>query len=120
MDKGPRGRWRNTTLHLSLMSVGYFWIHTLKVNIFHASVVFGREVFGEAIGKIFSYLLPVEADFFCLVKHHIQLKRTSKNLERFRSMSPVRMLWEVALSVLIGVDGCGWTISIRFVRMGTD
>ena len=34
-------------------------------------------------------------------------------------MLPVRMPWEVALSVLIGVGGCGWTISIRVVPMGT-
>ena len=36
------------------------------VNILHASVVFGREVLGEVIGKIFSSLLPVEAKLFLL------------------------------------------------------
>ena len=34
------------------------------VNILHASVVFGREVFGEVIGKIFSSLFSVEAKLF--------------------------------------------------------
>ena len=36
----------------------------MKVNISHASVMFGREVFGEVIGKVFSSLIPVEANFF--------------------------------------------------------
>ena len=40
----------------------------------------------------------------------------SKALERFCSMLKVMMLWEVALSVLIGVGGCGWPISIKVVR----
>ena len=34
-------------------------------------------------------------------------------------MLPVSMPWEVELPVLIGVGGCGWTISIRVVLMGT-
>ena len=62
MDKVLRGRWRNTPSHLSLMSAGDFWGHTLKLNISHASVVFGREVFGKVIRNIVSSLLPVEAD----------------------------------------------------------
>ena len=64
MDKGLRGCWRNTPSHLSLMLARYFQSHTLKVNISHASVVFEREVLGEVIGKIFSSLLPVEAELF--------------------------------------------------------
>ena len=56
MDKGLRGSWRNAPSHLSLIPAGDFLSHTLKVNILHASVVFGREVFGEVIGKIFSSL----------------------------------------------------------------
>ena len=66
MDKGMRGRWRNTPSHLSLISEGYFGGCTLKVNILHASVMFRREVFGEVIGKIFSSLLSVEAKLFLL------------------------------------------------------
>ena len=66
VDKGVRGRWRNTPLHLSFISAGCFWSRTLKVNISHASVMFGREVFGEVIGKILSSLLPVEAELFLL------------------------------------------------------
>ena len=66
MDKGLRGHWRNTPLHLSLILAGYFWNGTLKVNILHASIMFGREVLVEVIGKIFSSLLPVEAIFFAL------------------------------------------------------
>ena len=38
----------------------------LKVNILHASVLFGREVFGEVIGNIFSSLLSVEEKLFLL------------------------------------------------------
>ena len=41
-----------------------FRSHTLKVNVSHASFVFGREVFGEVNREIFRSLLPVEADFF--------------------------------------------------------
>ena len=61
MDKGLRGRWRITPLHLSVISVGYFWSHTLKVYISQASVMLRREGLVEVIGKIFSSLLPVEA-----------------------------------------------------------
>ena len=61
MDKGLIGRWSNTPLHLSLILAGYVRGRTLKVNILHVSVVFGREVFGELIGNIFSSLLSVEA-----------------------------------------------------------
>ena len=35
----------------------------------------------------------------------------SKALERFRRMLPVRMQWEFALSVLIGMGGCGWAVA---------
>ena len=64
MDKGLRVRWRNKPSHLSIISVGDFRSHTLKVNISHASILFGREVLGEVIVKIFSSLLPVEAELF--------------------------------------------------------
>ena len=66
VDKVLRGCWRNTTSHLSIISVRDFWSCTLKVNIPHASMMFSREVFGEVIGKIFSSLLPVEAELFFL------------------------------------------------------
>ena len=66
MDKGLRGRWRHTPSHLSLILEGYFWSHTLKVSISHASMMFGKEVFCEVIGKIFSSLLRVEAKLFLL------------------------------------------------------
>ena len=66
MDKGLRGRWRNTPSHLSLILEGYFRNCTLKVNILHVSVMFRREVFGEVIGKVFSSLLTVEAKSFLL------------------------------------------------------
>ena len=41
-------------------------IHTLKVYVTYPSVVFGREVFGEVIGKVFSSLLPVQAELILL------------------------------------------------------
>ena len=43
----------------------------------------------------------------------------SKALERFWRMLPMRITWEVALSVLIGVGGYRWIIPMRAVRMGT-
>ena len=60
MDKGLQRRWRNTPSHLSLILAGDFWSCTFKVNISHASVMFGREVFGEVIGMVLSSLMPVE------------------------------------------------------------
>ena len=66
VDKGLRGRWRNTPSHLSLILAGGFWNCMLKVNISHASVMFGRGVFGEVISKVFSSLLTVEAKLFLL------------------------------------------------------
>ena len=52
----------NIPSHLSLMLTKDFRIFTLKINVYHASVVFGREVLGEVIGKFFSSLMPVEAE----------------------------------------------------------
>ena len=46
---------------MSLILTGDFRIRTLKLNVSHLSVVFGREVPGEVIGKFFSSLLPVES-----------------------------------------------------------
>ena len=66
VDKGLRGRLRNTPSHLSLTLRRYFRIRTLKVNVPHPSVVFGRGVIGEVIGKFFSSLLPVEAELILL------------------------------------------------------
>ena len=60
VDKGRRGRWRNTPSHLSLILAGDFQSRMLKVNISHVFVMFGREVFGELIVKVLSSLLPVE------------------------------------------------------------
>ena len=34
-------------------------------------------------------------------------------------MLPVKMTWEVLLSVFIGVEGLGYPISIRVVQVGT-
>ena len=53
-------------MHLSLILAGDFRSRTLKVNISHEFVMFRREVFDEVIGKIFSFLLPVEAKLFLL------------------------------------------------------
>ena len=64
MNKGLRGCWSNTPSHLSLIPAVDFRIRTFKVNILHASVIFGRLVLGEVISKIFSYFLLVEAIVF--------------------------------------------------------
>ena len=54
---------------------GDFRIHTLKVNVPHPSVVFGRGVIGEVIGKFFSCLLPVEAELILLdaAAHRVEM-----------------------------------------------
>ena len=52
----------NLPLHLSLMLTEEFRFFTLKVNLSHPFVVFGREVLGKVIGKVFSSLLPVKAE----------------------------------------------------------
>ena len=59
VGNGLRGRLRNTPSHLILASRGDFRIHMLKVYVPYPSVVFGREVLGEVIGKVFGSLLPV-------------------------------------------------------------
>ena len=41
-------------------------MHTLKVDIPYPLVVFGREVLGEVIGKVFISLLPVQAELILL------------------------------------------------------
>ena len=47
---------------MSLALRGDLRIRMLKVNVPHPSVVFGREVLGEVIGKVFSSFLPVQAE----------------------------------------------------------
>ena len=66
VDKGLRYRLRNTPSHLSITLRGDFRIRMLKVNVPHPFVVFGRELLGELIGKVFSSLLPVEAELVLL------------------------------------------------------
>ena len=77
----------------------------MKVNILYASVVFGRGLFGELIGKVFSSLLPVEAELFLIDATPHPVEAHVKCFGEFRRMLPVRMPWEVSLSVLIGVGG---------------
>ena len=66
---------------MSLTLTGDFRIRTLKVNLLHLSVVFGREVLGEVIGKFFSSLLPVEAELVLIdaeshpVETHVKIFR---------------------------------------------
>ena len=66
MDNGLIGRLRNTPLHLSLALRGDLRVCTLKVYVPYPSVVFGREVLGEVIGKVFGSLLPVQAELVLL------------------------------------------------------
>ena len=47
---------------MSLALRGDLRIRMLKVNVPHPSVVFGREVLGEVISKVFSSFLPVKAE----------------------------------------------------------
>ena len=47
---------------MSLALTGYLQIRTLKVYVPYSSVVFGREVLGEVISKVFGSLLPVQAE----------------------------------------------------------
>ena len=63
---GLRGRGRNTPLHLSLALTGYLQICTLKVYVPYPSVVFGREVLGEVIGKVFGSLLLVQVELILI------------------------------------------------------
>ena len=53
-------------MYLSLALRGDLQIFTLKVHVPYPSVVFGREVLGEVIGKIFSSLLPVQVELVLL------------------------------------------------------
>ena len=41
-------------------------IHTFKVFVTYPSIVFGREVCGKVIGKVFSSILPVRAELILL------------------------------------------------------
>ena len=50
-------------MHLSLALTGDLRIRTLKVYVPYLSVVFGREVLGEVISKVFGSLLSVQAEF---------------------------------------------------------
>ena len=53
-------------MHLSLGLRGGLRIRTLKVNVPHPSVVFGKEVLGEVIGKVFSSFLQVQVELFLI------------------------------------------------------
>ena len=63
---GLRCRWSNTPSHLSLVLRGYLWIHTVKVYVPYPSVVFGREVLVELIGKVLITLLPIQAELILI------------------------------------------------------
>ena len=49
-------------MHLILVLRGDLRIRTLKVNVPRPEVVFGREVLGEVIVKVFSSFLSVQAE----------------------------------------------------------
>ena len=66
-------------------------IHTLIVYVPYPLLVFGREVFGEVIGKVFGSLLPVQAVLIFFMRQRIQWNRISKVFDRFRCMLAVRM-----------------------------
>ena len=53
-------------MHLSLALRGDLQIRTLKVYVPYLSVVFGREVLGELIVKVFSSILLVQAELILL------------------------------------------------------
>ena len=70
-------------MHLSLALTGDLRIHTLKVYVPYPPVVFGREVLGEVIGKVFGYLLPVQAEFILLYAEAHPLESLVKGLGAF-------------------------------------
>ena len=66
VDNGLRDRQRNTPSHLSIALTGDLRTRTLKVYLPYPSVVFGREVLVELIGKVFGSLLPVHTELILL------------------------------------------------------
>ena len=54
------------TLALESYFGGIFLESHIEGKYSHASMIFGREVFGEVIGNSFSSLLPVEAELYLL------------------------------------------------------
>ena len=54
------------------------------------------------------------------MRQRIHLKRILKVLECLRHMFTVRIPWEVSLSDLVGVGGCGCPIYVKVYIIGTS
>ena len=86
------------------MLTGDFRICTLKVNVSHPSVVFGREVIGGLIGKVFSSLLPVEA---ALVLLDTAAHLVEAHVKSFGAL-PTHVAGEDSVGgCAVGLDWCG-------------
>ena len=90
----------------------------LKVYVPYLSVVFGREVLGEVIGKVFSSLLPLNTKLILLDAATHPVETHAKGFGALLAhVSGEDAVGGLAVG-FIGVCGCGWTISMRAVRMG--
>ena len=98
-----------------MLLAGKLLFYLMDMDISHPPVMFRGEVFGEVISKVFFPFIPIEAEFFFLIRHYIQFKGMLKALERLYRIFTVIIPCEVALSILMGVRGCGCTIYVNVV-----
>ena len=104
-------------MYLSLILAGVFRSRTLKVNISHVSVIFGKDVFGELIGNIFSSLLPVEAELFLF---DTKLPSVEAPVKCFGSF-PAHVSGEDAMGVcVVSLDWSGWLQMAHFNQVCAD
>ena len=101
-------------MQLSLTLTGDFRIFTLKVNVSHLSVVFGREVIGEVIDKVFSSLLSVDVELVLLdtASHPVE-----GHVKSFGAL-PAHVAGEDAVGVrAVGFDW-GWQLRVEHFDEG--
>ena len=89
---------------MSLTFTEDFRIFTLKVNVSHLSVVFGREVIGEVIGKVFSSLLLVEAE---LVLIDVAAHPVEAHVKRFGALLAHVVSEDTLGGCALGLDWVG-------------
>ena len=105
MDNGLRSCLRNAPSHLSLALTGDLRICTLRVHVTYQSVVFGREVIGQVISKVFGSVMPVQAELILLdsAAHPVELHA------RGLGALPAHVVSEDALGGhAVSLDRCGW------------
>ena len=71
----------------------------------------------EVIRKVFSSLLQVQAELILL---DAAVHPVETHVKVFGALPEHVAGEEVTVSFLIGVGGCGWTVSVRAVQMGTS